>query len=254
MSVSEARGAVPRSRWQRWREDWPVLRALLRGMPRGGAQAERLAAFYAPQAAHYDRFRERLLHGRRELLDDLALPLQAHIVELGGGTGQLCQMLGPRLNAVRRYDVVDLCEPLIGQAHQRAQRLPALHPVLADACVWQPDHPADVVIVSYALTMMPDWRSCIDNAWRMLKPGGYIAVVDFHVSERTPPVGQVRHGAWTRAFWRRWFARDGVYLDAALLPALRQRFSDHSFVEARAPVPYLPRLRVPYFRFIGRRP
>lgn len=231
-----------------------VLRAMLRGMPRSGEHGDRLAAFYAPQVEHYDRFRERLLRGRRELLDELALPMRAHIVELGGGTGQVCEMLAERLNVVRRYDVVDVCAPMIEQARRRARALPVLRPVLADACTWQPEHPVDIVIASYSLTMMPDWRAAIDNAWRMLKPGGYIAVVDFHVSSKEPDPGQARHGAWTRGFWPRWFARDGVRVGSELLPALRRRFTDHTLVDTWAPLPYLPWMRVPYFRFVGRRP
>ena len=34
----------------------------------------------------------------------------------------------------------------------------------------------DVVTFSYALTMIPDWRAAIRNAFRMLKPGGRIGV------------------------------------------------------------------------------
>ena len=48
------------------RADAGVLLSLLRGMPRSATHEERLQAFYAPQAAHYDAFRERLLQGRRE--------------------------------------------------------------------------------------------------------------------------------------------------------------------------------------------
>lgn len=42
----------------------------------------------------------------------------------------------------------------------------------------------DVVTFSYALTMIPDWRAAIRNAYRMLKPGGHIAVCDFTVSDK----------------------------------------------------------------------
>ena len=71
------------------RADFSVLRAMARGMPKASSHAERLAAFYAPQIDHYDRFRERLLQGREQLIAKLQLPDNAHLVDLGGGTGQV---------------------------------------------------------------------------------------------------------------------------------------------------------------------
>ena len=44
----------------RLRNDFVVLRQLVRGMPRDAAQSQGLQAFYGPQAAHYDEFRDRL--------------------------------------------------------------------------------------------------------------------------------------------------------------------------------------------------
>ncbi|MEO8459840.1 MAG: SAM-dependent methyltransferase, partial [Dokdonella sp.] len=77
------------SRLDALRADVDVLRQMARGMPRKSAtHAERLTEFYAPQAKHYDRFREKLLHGRAELIASLTIPDGAHIVELGGGTGR----------------------------------------------------------------------------------------------------------------------------------------------------------------------
>lgn len=55
------------------RSDLAVLRQLLRGMPREGDHAQRLVGFYGQQAEHYDRFRERLLPGRAELIAALHL-------------------------------------------------------------------------------------------------------------------------------------------------------------------------------------
>jgi len=84
----------------------------------------------------------------------------------------------------------------------------------------------------------------------MLKPGGVLGVVDFYVAPARAE-GGVRHGALTRAFWPAWFRHDGVRLDAGHLPALRRALPRHEVVEARAPVPYLPLARVPYYRFVG---
>jgi len=233
------------------RGDLGVLLRLLRGMPRGATHAHSLDAFYDAQSGEYDRFRERLLRGRAELVASLPLPPHARIVELGGGTGRNVEFLGVRLADVASYTVVDLCEPLLARARERAQAMPQLHAVRGDATSWRPDTKVDAVILSYALTMIPDWRAAIANATAMLKPGGVLGVVDFYISPRRADVGTAQHGAFTRAFWPRWFAHDGVHPSAQHLPALRAALPAHEFVEARAPVPYLPLVRVPYYRFVG---
>jgi S-adenosylmethionine-diacylgycerolhomoserine-N-methlytransferase len=237
------------------RGDVAVLARLLRGMPRASSHAQALADFYGAQSVHYDRFRERLLQGRAELIGSLDLPEQARVVELGGGTGRNAEFFGERLAQIESLTIVDLCAPLLAQARKRALRLPQLRTVEADATTWQPDEPVDAVILSYALTMIPDWRSAIGNAIAMLKPGGVLGVVDFYVSPASHTVTDcVRHSALTRRFWPAWFAHDGVRLDERHLPWLRRMLPDHDVVEARAHVPYLPLGRVPYYRFLGRKP
>ncbi|GDY10887.1 hypothetical protein LBMAG52_43750 [Planctomycetia bacterium] len=54
---------------------------------RGRTHAERMESFYHQQAGDYDSFRERLLPGRRELVQQLPLREGAVWVDLGGGTG-----------------------------------------------------------------------------------------------------------------------------------------------------------------------
>lgn len=232
-------------------DEFRVLRQLLRGMPRHGSHGERLAGFYAGQAAAYDRFRERLLAGRAELIAQLAARPGEHVVELGAGTGRNLAFFSPLLQAECRFSLVDLCAPLLAQARQRVAGRGNVQVVEADATAWQPTQPADVVLLSYALTMMPSWRGVIANARRMLAPGGRIAVVDFYVSAARPAPGLSRHGRFTRAFWPRWFAHDGVQLGPERLDELRQQFPRHAVVEDAHGVPWLPGLRVPHFRFVG---
>jgi S-adenosylmethionine-diacylgycerolhomoserine-N-methlytransferase len=234
--------------------DARVLWALLRGQSRRGSHAERLQAFYAPQASRYDYFRERLLHGRRELIADLAPTPGARVVELGAGTGRNLDFFGDRLATFGHVDLVDLCPALLAQARTRTAAMRNVAVVEADVTDWRPDEPVDVVYFSYALTMIPDWRGAIDNAIAMLRPGGRLGVVDFYVSMAAGGPGRVRHGLPTRVFWPRWFGHDGVHLDPAHLAYLMARLPDHSLHEKRAPVPYLPGLRVPHYRFVGRKP
>jgi S-adenosylmethionine-diacylgycerolhomoserine-N-methlytransferase len=239
-------------------DDSRVLLHLLRGQQREGSHAERLQQFYAPQAGHYDRFRERLLHGRRELIERLAPPPGATVVELGGGTGRNLEYFGPRLLSLARMEVVDLCPALLAQARVRAARWPEVVSVVeADACTYRPQWAGttavDCVYLSYALTMIPDWRGAIDNALSLLRPGGLLGIVDFYVSSADVPPGRARHGWIARQFWPRWFGHDGVRLNADHLPELLRRTEPLHLEERLAPVPYLPGVRAPYYLYVGRK-
>ena len=238
------------------RNDAAVLRQMLRGMPRSASHAQNLQNFYGTQAQDYDRFRERLLRGREELITRLLaqLPAQARIVELGGGTGRNLDFFGDRLGDVASFDLVDLCPALLERARERIVRYPQVRMVEADATTFSPAAAVDCVYFSYSLTMIPDWRAALANALAMLKPGGLLGVVDFYTSAARPAPGLVRHNVFTRQFWPRWFAHDGVRLDPAHLETLRQRVPQYELAEHRAAVPYLPLIRVPYYVFVGRRP
>jgi S-adenosylmethionine-diacylgycerolhomoserine-N-methlytransferase len=232
--------------------DARVLLHLLRGTRQGGSHKERLQAFYAPQAERYDAFRERLLHGRRELIESIDLPDAARVVELGGGTGRNLLFFGERLDRFAEVTLVDLCPALLQQARRRFTHHPNVRVVEADATDWQPREPVDLVYFAYSLSMIPDWRAALANALRMLRPGGVLAVVDFYVSAARPAVGRVRHGSLTRALWPRWFAHDGVRVGPETPDMLAMAISDHELHECRGRVPYLGGLSVPYFRFVGR--
>jgi len=133
--------------------------------------------------------------------------------------------------------LVDLCPALLAVARRRARGLANVDVIEADATAWQPDQPVDRVFLSYALTMMPDWRAVLVNAWAMLAPGGRLGVVDFHLPGKADSLGN--------RFWRRWFAHDGVHLSNQHLRALQSLFLAPQVEERRAPVPYLPGLRAP---------
>lgn len=230
-----------------------VLWRLLRGLPQTGSIADRLAAFYAPQADHYDSTRDGLLHGRPVLADLLDLAHGMRIVELGAGTGATLDLLGPRVDHLGHVTLVDLCAPLLAVARKRAARHPNVTVVEADATTWQPPAPVDAVIFSYALTMIPDWFRAIDNALAMLVPGGLIGVTDFHVSRRDPPTGLVRHSTAMRHFWPLWFGHDGVRPNPDHLPYLMDRFDAGVVMERTGSIPGLPGLRAPFYVFTGRK-
>lgn len=230
--------------------DLRTLWHMARGAPASaGSHAERLERFYRPQAGNYDAFRERLLQGRRELIEQLELPEGALVVELGAGTGRNAAFFGARLQQLESLELVDLCPALIEKARQRWQGSQRIRVIEADATAYQPSRPADCVYFSYALTMIPQWREALTNALRILKPGGLLGVVDFGL-----PRGNCLSERCACEFWKRWFAHDGVHLDRAHIEALQQHTGTVLLHESTARLPYLPALQVPYYIYIGRKP
>lgn len=222
----------------------------------GSTHGERLEHFYAAQADDYDSFRERLLKGRRELIADLPTQDGATWVDLGGGTGANVEMLGERLACLNRLYVVDLCPSLLKMAQARQEKngwsnVTAVH---GDATKFRPSEPADVVLFSYSLTMIPDWFAAIENAFAMLKPGGVIGVVDFYVAKKYPAAKRSKHSFATRNFWPLWFQRDNVFLCPDHLPYLAWRFNEMSVVESKEKIPMMPLVKVPVYRFLGSKP
>lgn len=220
-----------------------ILWRLVRGKPRRGNHAANLQAFYGPQADGYDAFRTRLLHGRPEMLAMLGIEPGQVVVELGCGTGSNLELLGDRVDRLDRLILVDLCPALLNKARERAAGRLNVMVLEGDAARWRPPAIADRVILSYALTMMPDWQQVMQNVRQMLRPGGRVGVVDFHLPESA--------GLVEKLFWRNWFGHDGVELSSARLAELRRIFPLHVCAEERGTVPYLPGLRVPYFSFVG---
>ena len=53
-------------------------------------------------------------------------------------------------------------------------------------------------MISYSLSMIPDWRQVLEKAGRRLKAGGRLHIVDFGNQERLPGI--------TRTLLKRWLA------------------------------------------------
>lgn len=82
---------------------------------------------------------------------------------------------------------------------------------------------AELLTMSYALSMIPEFYPVIDSLSALLSPTGIIGVVDFYVQSQVDfqsrnYVGGVidRHCMWlSRVFWRTWFEIDRVNLEPA---------------------------------------
>lgn len=222
---------------------------------RGHTHADRLESFYSGQSEDYDAFRRRLLPGREELWSSITVPREGAVwIDMGGGTGANLERFGSSITQLKRVYVVDLSKSLLEIAKQRVDHAgwQNVEIVEHDATQFRPaEGQADVVTFSYSLTMIPNWFAAIENAAACLKPGGQIGVVDFYVSRKYPQEGHQRHSWITRSGWPLWFASDNVFLSPDHVPFLQEHFETAVFQEARAKLPYLPLVRVPYYWFVG---
>lgn len=58
----------------------------------------------------------------------------------------------------------------------------------------------DRIFISYALSMIPDWRACVLNAVRHLAPGGRLLIVDFGTFDSYPAQFRQAQHAWLKCF------------------------------------------------------
>lgn len=236
--------------------DISTLWHLVARRARGATHQERLESFYSGQAEGYDDFRRRMLHSRQEMIQSIPVPAGGIWVDLGAGTGENAEHIGPPISGLRKMYLVDLSTSLLQQAQARVQARgwSNVTPVEFDATQFRPaEGPADVVTFSYSLTMIPDWFRAIDNALEMLRPGGIIGVVDFFVARKHPSAGNVKHGWSTRTIWPAWFGSDNVFLSPDHIPYLQSRFETVSLSERRGKIPYIPLARAPHYVFVGRK-
>lgn len=237
--------------------DLKILYHLALRPVRGKDHAARMENFYSGQAEAYDDFRKRLLHGREELFQKIETPENGIWVDLGGGTGANMEFIKDSVPKLQKAYVVDLAGSLLKVAADRFESHGWSHveAVEADATTWEPSEGlADVVTFSYSLTMIPDWFGAIENALRILKPGGKIGVVDFYVSRKHASEELKKHSWFTRTFWPTWFASDNVFPSPDHLPFLRSHFETEYLQESVSKVPYIPLIRTPFYQFIGVKP
>ncbi|MDB4671401.1 class I SAM-dependent methyltransferase [Mariniblastus sp.] len=235
--------------------DMKVLYHLALKPVRGKSHAERMENFYGGQADAYDDFRKRLLKGREDLLESVHPADDGGVwVDMGGGTGSNVALLDDRVKDFKKIYVVDLASSLLEVAQKRFDEKgwSNVKPIEADATKFKPEEGfADIVTFSYSLTMIPDWFAAMENAVRILKPGGKIAVVDFFVSRKYPADGRARHSWFTRSFWPVWFAGDNVFPSPDHVPFLHHYFEPNRYEERKCKIPYMPLLRMPYYLFVG---
>ena len=153
---------------------------------------------YARWAPIYDLVFTAVMRPGRRAAAAAASRDGGRVLDVGVGTG----LELPMFSAATRIVGVDLSEPMLRRARQRAVR-DKLHGVEGllrmDAMrLAFPDAAFDCVVAPYVMTVVPDPARTLDELFRVVKPGGEIVLVN-HVGAQHGPIAAIEHWLGKRA-------------------------------------------------------
>lgn len=136
---------------------------------------------YRGQRHIYDVTRKYYLFGRDRMIAGLDCRPGDAVLEIACGTGRNLRAAARRWPGIALYGV-DISSEMIRSAEATLGEGARL--AVGDACALNAESLLgrghfDRVILSYCLSMIPDWPAALDQAARLLAPGGSVHVVDF---------------------------------------------------------------------------
>jgi S-adenosylmethionine-diacylgycerolhomoserine-N-methlytransferase len=151
-------------------------------------------ATYRHQRLIYDATRAWFLLGRDTLIDRLDPPPGARVLEIACGTGRNLDRIGRRHPGCQLFGL-DISAEMLRTARAKLGTRARL--AEADACRFDPqalfgEAAFDRIVLSYCLSMIPDWTAALREATRHLAPGGAVHIVDFGLQDGLP--GAFRRG------------------------------------------------------------
>jgi S-adenosylmethionine-diacylgycerolhomoserine-N-methlytransferase len=150
-------------------------------MATAGDHAALMDRVYRWQRPIYDLTRKYYLFGRDRLIRELDARPGMAVLEVGCGTGRNLALIGKTWRGVRIHGL-DISAEMLRSARKRlggAGVLARGDATAFDARALLGRAGFDRVVLSYALSMIPDWEGALTQAAATLAPGGSLHVVDF---------------------------------------------------------------------------
>lgn len=187
---------------------------------------------YRRQKHVYDLTRKYYLFGRDRLIAELGAQPGARLLELGCGTGRNLAQIATAYPDVRLYGI-DISTEMLDLAQAKLATRATL--AAGDATSFDPARAFasdralaiagfDHIVLSYALSMIPDWQGTIAHAVNHLAPGGRLHIVDFGDLGGLPRV--------LSGVLRRWLALFHVNPRDAMAEFAGRLAATHGFVHA----------------------
>jgi S-adenosylmethionine-diacylgycerolhomoserine-N-methlytransferase len=163
----------------------------------------RMDDLYRYQRYIYDASRKFFLLGRDGLINEMNVLPQQNVLEIACGTGRNLAVLHSKYPDARLYGL-DISEQMLLSARKTLGSHAQV--AQADACNFDPDtlfgvRRFDHIMLSYCLSMIPDWTGAVHEAARHLAPGGRLHIVDFGDQSRLPNAFKRVLHRWLAAFY-----------------------------------------------------
>lgn len=159
-------------------------------------------AIYCRQKHIYDATRKFYLFGRDGLIDGLGARPGMAVLEIACGTGRNLDRIAQRWPGAVLHGL-DISSEMLSIAEDRLP--PDCRLACGDATAFDAQHllgrnAFDRIVISYALSMIPQWEATIEQACSLLAPGGSLHVVDFGDCNGLSAPLRNALLAWLRAF------------------------------------------------------
>lgn len=189
--------------------------------------AHKMDRMYRTQRHIYDLTRKYYLLGRDHTIANIKPEAGQTVLEIGCGTGRNLALIARTFPQAKLFGL-DISQEMLAQTRKtflrNKVRMPSL--VAEDALLFRPSHfnvaGFDRILISYSLSMIPDWETAVDVALAALAPGGSLHIVDFGQQERLPH--------WFGRLLRSWLSRFHVTPRAELKTVLETLAAKHGMV------------------------
>ncbi|MCB9274748.1 MAG: class I SAM-dependent methyltransferase [Lewinellaceae bacterium] len=178
-------------------------------------QNRSMQRYYILQSRIYDATRWSFLFGRRQLICALPFGREAKIkvLEIGCGTGYNLRNMA-RCFPKATFTGLDVSEHMLKKARRNTAAFSERVELISRPYTLGETQflgRMDAIVFSYSLSMInPQWQELLQQAQADLKPGGLIAVADFHNSRL--------------GWFKRHMGNNYVRMDGHLLAQLRPDF------------------------------